>query len=205
MIDFEPYIERIKKALNVPSSYQPKVFDLAREKYVRFQLTLNEMPHLAEIGQYVIHPASLIFDCSFYVPYDSDASTSLTAQVKCWNVNPERIARDFWNFSMTRYNVNRNLHLDVSQRKFFDRSDFRVEEYKIDMSEIDTKLSEILAKQYNILKQVFGLFFDKMIEGLFEQKAQYDKEIAKIENKIEGIKSKTMEIIKKNTEFLEEF
>ena len=112
---------------------------------------------------------------------------------------PERIARSYWNFSITRYNVNRNLHLDVSQRKFFDRSDFRVEEYTINMSEIVTKLPEILAKQYNILKQVYGLFFDKIIEGLYEQKAQYDKEIGKIQTKIDSIESKTMKIIKKKT------
>ena len=172
MVDIEPYIERIKKALNVPSYYQPKVYDVGLQKYVRFQLTLKEMPHLADIGQYVIHPGSLIFDCSFYVPNNSVASTSLTAHIRCWNLNPERFANSYWYFEETKYNVTRNLQLDVSQRKFFDRSDFRVDEYEIYMSEIVTKLPEILVKQYNILKQVYSLFFDKMIEGLSEQKAQ---------------------------------
>ena len=205
MVNLEPYIERIKKALNVPSYYQPKIYALALEKYVRFQLTIKEMPHLADIGQYVIHPDSLIFDCSFYVPNDSDASTSLTAQVKCWNLNPDKILNGFWYYTHYKSMVNNNLHLDVSQRQFFERPTFRVDEYEFNMSEIDTKLPEILAKQYNTLKQIYGLFFDKMIEGLLEQKAQYDKEIGKLQIKINGIETIAMEIIKKNTEFLEEF
>jgi uncharacterized protein YdcH (DUF465 family) len=210
MINIQPYIDEIKKELNVPSSYMPNIYKQGSNSIVKFQLTMEQLPDTFNFVRTVISPSSLVFDCSFTLPDEITASNVIDCQIMYWEfkgiVNPNSQFGSHWELKKFKELKTANEQLPPENRKYLERHYFRqikTEPFTLDniVNKFKQNLEEYRKKLYCIIK----IAEDPIYDEFFNQVKEIENRIHQLECNKDDIYEKITKQLKKDISIYEEF
>lgn len=210
MINIQPYIDEIKKELNVPSSYKPNMYKQGSNTIVKFQLTMEQLPDTFNFVRTVISPSSFVFDCSFTLPDEITASNVIDCQIKYWEfkgiVNPNSQFGSHWELKKFKDLKTANEKLPPENRKYLERHYFKqikTEPFTLDdiVNKFKQNLEEYRKKLYCIIK----IAEDPIYDEFFNQVKEIDIRINQLEYNKDDIYQKMSKQLKKDISIYEEF
>ena len=210
MINIQPYIDEIKKELNVPSSYMPSIYKQGSNTIVKFQLSMEQMPDTFNFARTVISPSSFVFDCSFTLPDEITASNVIYCQITYWEfkgiVNPNSQFGSHWELKSFKKLKSTNEQLQPENRKYLERHYFKpIKTDPFTLDDIVNKFKQNLEEYRKKLYCIFKIAEDPIYDEYFKQVREIKNRINKLEQNKDDIYQKITMQLKKDISIYEEF